>query len=165
MLTSIREMHVWQTFDETLGLRELRHKVNGKAGMKGKMLANGLCKMENFFSINAEFCYGSRSVEIVRKYLDSDILEEYLYEEFWNNDRCWGGENYYRFNILAACVMTLGCTLSSKLRESLEKQQHPAYQQLIKDRQAEWQLKPQARVQMKKAVYVLSSVRLLSNIR
>ena len=132
-------------FDEALGLRELRAKVNGKAGITDELPPNR-------FSVCADFCYGTRSIEIVRKYLDSGVLLGYLNEDFWKVDRCQNGEDYYRFNVLAASVMTFGCTLPPKLRETLETQQNPQYQQLVKERQSEWTLKPLARVQMKKAI-------------
>lgn len=143
MLQAMRDYHYVHAFDEAFGLRELRAKVNAKAGIKGQHPPNRL-------SIWAEQNYGIKSVEVVRKYLDTGVLLDHLNDKFWNGDRCWGGDDYYRFNVLAACVMTLGCTLPSEMRDCLEKQQHPKYQQLIK--QSEFRLKPLARAQMKKAV-------------
>ena len=132
-------------FDAAFGLRELRAKVNGKAGVRSK-------NPPNRFSTNTEFCYGSRSVEIVRKFLDSGVLTQCLEDDFFKNDRFWNGEDGYRFNVLAACAMSLGCTLPKNMKDCLVKMQYPAYQSLANKRQPRAALKPKAMVQMKTAV-------------
>ena len=143
MLQAGRDYEYVHAFDEAFGLRELRAKVNGKAGMTDE-------HPPNRFSINAEFCYGTESVEIVRKYLDSGALVDHLNNKFWNGDRCWNDEDSCRFHVLAACAMTLGCALPEKMRESLEKQEQPAIRKYLNERVSPaFKFKALARHQMK----------------
>lgn len=145
ILQAGRDYDIVRAYDEAFGLRELRAKVNGKAGITGKHAPNR-------FSINAEFNYGTYSVKIVRDYLDSGVLLQCLEDDFWKNDRCWSEDDVYRFHILAACAMSLGCTLPAKMKESIESMQHPAYVELLKKQGPTGLLKPHARVQLKKAL-------------
>ncbi|KAK3700791.1 hypothetical protein LTR37_015763 [Vermiconidia calcicola] len=144
VLQTGRDYEVVHKFDEAFGLRELRAKVNGKDGVKHTSLPNR-------FSINAEFCYGTHSVEIVRKYLDSGALLQLLENDFFR-DRCWDGDDLYRFTVLGACAMSLGCTLPLDMKERLEKHLRPAYVKVVQERQPTGLLKPLGRAQMKKAL-------------
>lgn len=53
-----------------LGLRELRARVNGHAGIGGDSTPTQSC-------VSAEHNYGTPSIEIARKYFDSGVLEQY----------------------------------------------------------------------------------------
>ena len=145
MLQTDKDYKIISTLDEELGMRELRAKVNGKAGIKAEYAPNR-------FSIHRELCYHAKSVEVVRKYLDSGVLSEYVFEYFEKGDRCWAGEDYRRYHVLVACVMTLGCTLPERMREKMDKMQNPAYIKVVKEKQSGWALKPLANIQLKKAL-------------
>lgn len=120
ILMTGRELDEFRAFDEQLGLRELRAKVNGKAGITD-------ASPPNRFSINAEFNYGSNSVETVRKYLDSGALIKLLESDFWNKPRYLDGADGHRYITLLACAMTLGCTLPPKMKDDASKVVQPPY--------------------------------------
>ena len=88
-------------FDEQLGLRELRAKVNGKAGITDAL-------PQNCFSMNAEFNVGLHSTEIVREYLDSDRLEKLAATMATQGS---DAEKAHRYVTLLSCAMRLGCNL------------------------------------------------------
>lgn len=145
MLQAFKDYEIICALDEELGMRELRAKVNDKAGIKAKYAPNR-------FSIHRELCYHAKSVEVVRKYLDSGVLSEYVFEYFKKGDRCWTGEDYRRYHVLVACAMTLGCILPESIREEMDGMQNPAYVKIIRREQPEWALKPLANNQLKKAL-------------
>jgi hypothetical protein len=145
MLQAGVDYEIVRTIDEALGLRELRAKVNGRASITAKYPPNR-------FSIQAELCYNSNSIEVMRKYLDSGVLSDYAFEYFEKGDRCWAGEDYRRYVVLIACAMTLGCHLPDRFRETMGTMQHPAYLKLIKQQSPQWALKPLANVQLKEAL-------------
>src|SRR6478672_287506 len=97
-------MHV-RAFNEAFGLRELRAKINAKAGITKDDLT---CR----YSIWSEECYGDRAVEITRKWLDSGILQQHTKKEF-SLDKCWTAPLVtHRYYILLGCVMSLGTSPS-----------------------------------------------------
>ena len=138
-------LRIVRTIDEALGLRELRAKVNGKAGIKAKYPPNR-------FSIQAELCYHPKSIEVVRKYLDSGVLSDYIAQHLENGNRCWTGEDYRRYTVLIACAMTLGCNIPDRVRETMEKMQRPVYLKNLKQKYPQWALKPLANIQLKEAL-------------
>ena len=145
MLQAGRDRQLIHEFDEQLGMRELRAKVNWKAGL-------GPEDVHNRFSIQAENCYHPKSIEIVRKYIDSGILDKLFKEMLPGGPPPTDGNIPYSLCVLAASFMTLGCTFPDSVKETLEAMQEFTYQQKWRATKSAWQLKPLARAQMKKAV-------------
>lgn len=119
------EMKTITDLDEELGLRELRAKVNGRAGMSNRSPANR-------FSIGHEYNYGSASAAITRMYLDSGALQRLLENDLWKDNRCWKLPDMHKFITLAAGAMTIGCKLPARMKENLEKMVSPVYQKLVR---------------------------------
>lgn len=73
-------------------------------------------------SVNVSDCYGSRSVEIARKYMDSggDRMECQLCR-FVMDKSLADDDKYFKYATLAAAAMTLGCTLRPKNKEHLKR--------------------------------------------
>jgi len=121
MLMTAREYNEIRAFDDAFGLRELRAKVAGKINIGPSR-----------FSINREFCYGVKSVEIVRYYLESGALAR-LYERQFGRDRCWSGADGHNYVTLLACCVTLGVDLDILgSEEQRSKVVHPSYLQHVK---------------------------------
>lgn len=146
VLMTVREMKDIMAWDEELGLRELRAKVNGKFGIDEK-------PPPNRFSISAEYCVGAHSVEIVRQYLESGILSDLVTNGLRKNNRCWFGDDAFRFETLVAYVMTLGCELPPIIADGLEKSVHPAYIEHMKKIGPEHCRSDYAMAQLRKAIY------------
>jgi hypothetical protein len=135
--------------DEEFGLRELRAKIHGRAG-----LDIGKDGFHNHLSINADFCYGTGSVEIVRKYLNTGVLQNY-YDKTYGQDRCWDGTDATKYTVLGACLLTLGCVLPEKMLPKLESLMCPLYQAVVHQRQPDCyiaQMTPLARQQLLAAI-------------
>lgn len=145
ILQTGREYDIVNALDEELGLRELRAKVNGKAGITEDSTPNR-------FSINAEFCYGSRSIEIMRKYLDSGVLEDYLHQRFFKTDRCLTGGDAQTVATIGACAISLGSQLPEKLAHHLELMMQPAYARHMKEKNPNGAMTTRARLQLKEAL-------------
>ena len=142
MLQAGVDLDIIHSIDEELGLRELRAKVIDKARVKDEDVSSR-------FSIQRDTCYHPKSVEVMRKYLDSGVLSEYVFNYFEKGDRCWTGEDYRRYCVLVACAMTLGCAISDRVRETMKKMMQPAY---LKNVDPKWALKPLAKIQLNKAL-------------
>ena len=145
MLQGGKDYEIVRVIDEALGLRELRAKVNGAAGIKTKYPPNR-------FSVQAEHCYHPKSIEVVRKYLDSGVLAEYFNELYHKTDRCWDGHDYRRYHVLVACAMTLGCTIPDRVMNEMYGMQSPVYIKAIKTRSPEWVLPRLATIQIRQAL-------------
>jgi len=103
--------------------------VNYKAGIRhadlqhirdvtrpeGEPLPNPCNDAPNRYSIWAELCYGTRSVEIVRKYLDGGALRKLVRAKFAIGI-FWTTGAAYDFNLLLACAMSLGTLTNDVLR-------------------------------------------------
>ncbi|KAF2105335.1 hypothetical protein BDV96DRAFT_377107 [Lophiotrema nucula] len=147
ILMSRAEYLTAMDFDEAFGLRELRHKLSASIGDTNDAVVSR-------YSINAEFCYGRNSIEIVRRYLDTGVLEKH-YEKHYNNGSCWTKNEGFEFTVLVACVMSLGCKLPETMRSRLQKMQHPAYRNLVLQKHPNSSLakmKPLAQKQLEQAL-------------
>lgn len=145
MLQGGKDYDIVKIIDEELGLRELRAKVNGAAGITED-------DPPNRFSVFAELCYHPKSIEVMRKYLDSGILAQYLYEEYEKKDRCWSGYDYRRYHTLVACAMTLGCKIPEHVLEKMHGMQNPAYVQAVRQKNSKYALPRLANTQLKEAL-------------
>lgn len=128
--------------DDQMGLNELKAKVNGKLDIKDQ-------HPPNHFSVLAEGCYRSTSLDIVRLFVDSGPLKT-MCTRIESNEWIWS--SYRTWNILAACAMTLGCRLPDVLRKTVERFQHPKYLEKVKEEYPEACFKPRAIAQLKKAL-------------
>lgn len=146
MLQSQLEFRLIGDYEEKFGLRELRVKLNEKAGFIFN--ANGSQGIR--LAICADDCYGINAVEITQKYLDSGPLEEEL--GTFMTGRCWTGEDAQNFLVLTASAMTLGCSLSETVMKELQMMLKPQYQVLTAERGVPAFRTTFARSQMKKAV-------------
>lgn len=145
MLETTLEYEATKDFDEQLGLRELRAKVNGKAGITDHFLPNQ-------FSIGAEHNYGTHSIEIVRAYLDSGALIRLLEGDLWKDNRCWTPFDGHRYITFVAGVMSVGAKLPAKMKDGLPKLVHPAYIKHIKNVDASFVRSALAIKQFKQAI-------------
>ena len=102
-------------------------------------------------AICADYCYGSRAVEITRKYLDSGPLAEELKPYF--GDGCWNANDVHKLLTLCASVMTLGCTLPAKVVDNLKRMTELPYQKLTESKGTPAFRTTTARAQMKKAIH------------
>ncbi|KAF2444900.1 hypothetical protein P171DRAFT_484983 [Karstenula rhodostoma CBS 690.94] len=149
ILTTDLEYQTMIDLDEKLGLRELRAKIHKHAGLDVKKD----CFL-NRLSINAEFCFGEGSVEIVRNYLDTGVLQSY-YDKTYGQDRCWDGTDVTKYIVLGACVLTLGCVLPEPMLPKLKALVCPIYQAFVLLRQPQpncYIATPLARQQLLEAI-------------
>ncbi|KAF2678446.1 hypothetical protein K458DRAFT_408938 [Lentithecium fluviatile CBS 122367] len=147
ILMSYREMEINKELDEALGVPELRVKVNARKTAKDKTPGNN-------FSINADHCNGPESVETVRKYLDTGVLKNYV-KGFKGKVHDWDAEDAYRFVVLSACVMTLGCKLWKGMRQRLGEITDPNFREHVRHcypTSSLAKMKPRARRQFESAV-------------
>ena len=140
MLQSRRELFVLGDYEEAFGLRELRAKVNAKAGFTPDESGMQAIRL----AICADQCYGSRAVEISRKYLDSGPLSKEFLSSFIDDKKYRNGDMAVKLVTLAAGTMTLGCTLPPVVKETLKT--------LVKSKNPNAFRNPYARSQMEKAV-------------
>lgn len=116
MLETYREYQDANEFDEQLGMRELRAKVNGKTGIT----------IANRFSVSAELNHGDHSVDIVRMYLDSGALVRLLEADLWKDNRSLTADDYHKYITLGACVISVGAKLPTRMKEELLRCMSPA---------------------------------------
>ncbi len=75
-------------------------------------ISPNLCHLSLF----AESCYGSRAVEISRKFLDSGALRDFVVKDIIPAaGGAWNTEVTLRFHLVLACAMSLGCTLPEEM--------------------------------------------------
>lgn len=125
ILTSSLEYQTTIALDEELGLRELRAKIHDHAGVDVEK--DGFL---NRLSINAEFCFGDGSVEIVREYLDTGVLHKY-YEKNYPQGSCLEVPGLNKLIVLCACALTLGCVLPEPMVPKIEGLICPIYQAFV----------------------------------
>ncbi|KAK5164138.1 telomere length regulation protein [Saxophila tyrrhenica] len=164
ILQAKRDIRYIDDFDEALGLRELRAKIVHKAGilwpelhttsaswrnaMPARVTANSTMPLR--LSVYAELCYGSGSVEIVRRWLEGGALERLV--TAWVRDQPNPTpEVRYRFHVLLACVMSVGCKLSQDMIELTEMIFAPDVEGMVRRIDANWCHKALALAQLKYA--------------
>lgn len=103
--------------DEAAGLKEL---VARPGVTSPPPTSDSNIGLPNRFSIHADFNYGTGSIPMTRKYLDSGVLADLIDENMAkigaNND-----EATYSLVILGTSAMSIGCTLPDSFKVFLQK--------------------------------------------